>query len=567
MNEITSSTPSTSITLAETVPEPVTSQSVSSSKTSEASSTTSIPSIAIKPNGTGVAFSLKPIAVTLPKTINVRPMMKAGPPKPGPTKVFSVSNATGVTTYKFPLTIAVPNGTKSVTLSPSSSNSAASTSGAKTMLKTTPAAPVAVPTLVSTTKKRSRSDGPMNAAAAANAASNGIVIKTEPGTEPANKRRRRTTEDGVKGLRYFATKVCDKVREKSLTTYNSVAEDLVLEYSDPNSLAKTREEIACEQKNIRRRVYDALNVLMAINVIQKERKQIRWVGLPRSLNEAGMAKKDHSHDRKKALMQLRQRMFHSSLQYIGLKELAEDNKQRRRKVFEKMAAEAKDEDSNMEVSNASLASELEDDESQRIHLPFLFLNCPQKSEVECSVGIDAKEYELLFSEPFKIVEDTEVLRHTSLVRALDKGEYGAPQVRKAVESLPSFMTSHFVILLNEHQERLKKLQEGKKKEQMTQAAVAATVQKQTQQRRVMENVLKSQTPIAPAPIKVEPVDSDASPGPRTAVLHPVVSVPNCAPIATLQTGSPVALKPAYYIQISKLGMAHVTTMPQPDTTT
>lgn len=302
-----------------------------------------------------------------------------------------------------------------------------------------------------------------------------------------------------------------------------MAEDLVLEYSDPNCSAKTREEIACEQKNIRRRVYDALNVLMAINVIQKERKQIRWVGLPRSLNEAGMAKKDHSHDRKKALTQLRQRMFHSSLQYIGLKELAEDNKQRRRKVFEKMAAEAKvssrrsgllssitsdsqmffqDEDSNMEVSNASLASELEDDESQRIHLPFLFLNCPQKSEVECSVGIDAKEYELLFSEPFKIVEDTEVLRHTSLVRALDKGEYGAPQVRKAVESLPSFMTSRFVTLLNEHQERLKKLQEGKKKEQMTQAAVAATVQKQTQQRRVMENVLKSQTPIAPAPIKV-----------------------------------------------------------------
>ena len=125
-----------------------------------------------------------------------------------------------------------------------------------------------------------------------------------------------------------------------MTTYNSVAEDLVQEYSDPNSSSKSREEIACEQKNIRRRVYDALNVLMAINVIQKERKQIRWVGLPRSLNEAGMAKRDHSHDRKKALTQLRQRMFHSSLQYIGLKELAEDNKQRRRKVFEKMAAEA-----------------------------------------------------------------------------------------------------------------------------------------------------------------------------------------------------------------------------------
>ncbi|CAB0003981.1 unnamed protein product, partial [Nesidiocoris tenuis] len=35
-----------------------------------------------------------------------------------------------------------------------------------------------------------------------------------------------------------------------------------------------------DQKNIRRRVYDALNVLMAMNIISKERKEIRWLGLP-----------------------------------------------------------------------------------------------------------------------------------------------------------------------------------------------------------------------------------------------------------------------------------------------
>lgn len=35
-----------------------------------------------------------------------------------------------------------------------------------------------------------------------------------------------------------------------------------------------------DQKNIRRRVYDALNVLMAMNIISKEKKEIRWLGLP-----------------------------------------------------------------------------------------------------------------------------------------------------------------------------------------------------------------------------------------------------------------------------------------------
>ena len=35
-----------------------------------------------------------------------------------------------------------------------------------------------------------------------------------------------------------------------------------------------------DHKNIRRRVYDALNVLMAMNIISKEKKDIKWIGLP-----------------------------------------------------------------------------------------------------------------------------------------------------------------------------------------------------------------------------------------------------------------------------------------------
>jgi len=41
--------------------------------------------------------------------------------------------------------------------------------------------------------------------------------------------------------------------------------------------------VAFDEKNIRRRVYDALNVLMAINVIRKEKKNIQWCGLAAGL--------------------------------------------------------------------------------------------------------------------------------------------------------------------------------------------------------------------------------------------------------------------------------------------
>lgn len=36
-------------------------------------------------------------------------------------------------------------------------------------------------------------------------------------------------------------------------------------------------------KNIRRRVYDVLNVLLALDIIKKVKKEIQWKGLP-SLN-------------------------------------------------------------------------------------------------------------------------------------------------------------------------------------------------------------------------------------------------------------------------------------------
>lgn len=37
-----------------------------------------------------------------------------------------------------------------------------------------------------------------------------------------------------------------------------------------------------DEKNIRRRVYDALNVLMAMDIISKDKKEIQWKGLPQS---------------------------------------------------------------------------------------------------------------------------------------------------------------------------------------------------------------------------------------------------------------------------------------------
>ncbi|BBN05314.1 transcription factor Dp-1 [Marchantia polymorpha subsp. ruderalis] len=96
------------------------------------------------------------------------------------------------------------------------------------------------------------------------------------------KRGQRTAagEKGGKGLRHFSMKVCEKVESKGRTTYNEVADELVAEYKNPDNVLFSPDQQQFDEKNIRRRVYDALNVLMAMDIISKEKKEIQWKGLP-----------------------------------------------------------------------------------------------------------------------------------------------------------------------------------------------------------------------------------------------------------------------------------------------
>lgn len=94
------------------------------------------------------------------------------------------------------------------------------------------------------------------------------------------------TDKSGRGLRQFSMKVCEKVESKGRTTYNEVADELVAEYADASNALGANENQGYDEKNIRRRVYDALNVLMAMDIISKDKKEIQWRGLPRtSLND------------------------------------------------------------------------------------------------------------------------------------------------------------------------------------------------------------------------------------------------------------------------------------------
>ncbi|KAL0316756.1 UNVERIFIED_CONTAM: Transcription factor-like protein DPB [Sesamum radiatum] len=130
-----------------------------------------------------------------------------------------------------------------------------------------------------------------------------------------------------RGLRQFSMKVCEKVESKGRTTYNEVADELVAEFADPNNSVASPDQQQYDEKNIRRRVYDALNVLMAMDIISKDKKEIQWKGLPRtSVNDIEELKTERlglqSRIEKKAayLEELEE-------QYVGLQNLIKRNEQ------------------------------------------------------------------------------------------------------------------------------------------------------------------------------------------------------------------------------------------------
>ncbi|KAH9734976.1 transcription factor-like protein DPB [Citrus sinensis] len=165
--------------------------------------------------------------------------------------------------------------------------------------------------------------------------------------------------------------------------------ELVAEFADPSNSLATPDQQQYDEKNIRRRVYDALNVLMAMDIISKDKKEIQWKGLPRtSLNDI--------EELKMYLMQaerlgLRNRIEKKTAylqeledQFVGLQNLI----QRNERLYSS--------------GNAP---------SGGVALPFILVQTRPHATVEVEISEDMQLVHFDFnSTPFKLHDDNSVLK-------------------------------------------------------------------------------------------------------------------------------------------------------------
>nr|CAD7196949.1 unnamed protein product [Timema douglasi] len=219
-------------------------------------------------------------------------------------------------------------------------------------------------------------------------------------------------------------KVCEKVRKKGTTSYNEVADELVSEFTNPALMASPSDQY--DQKNIRRRVYDALNVLMAMNIISKEKKEIRWLGLPTNSMQECMNLEKEKQRRVDRIHAKTLKLQELILQQISFKSLVERNR------------------INEERSGPPLPN-------TAIQLPFIIVNTSKKTVIDCSISHDKKEYLFSFDDKFEIHDDIEVLKRMGMCLGnyifsywLDKGECSEQNLRRARAMVPRSLESYVV---------------------------------------------------------------------------------------------------------------------------
>ncbi|NXF04311.1 TFDP2 factor, partial [Smithornis capensis] len=230
-----------------------------------------------------------------------------------------------------------------------------------------------------------------------------------------SKRSKKGDKNG-KGLRHFSMKVCEKVQRKGTTSYNEVADELVSEFTNSNSHLAT--DSAYDQKNIRRRVYDALNVLMAMNIISKEKKEIRWIGLPTNSAQECQNLEIEKQKRIERIKQKRAQLQELLLQQIAFKNLVQRNQQ----------------NEQQNQGPPSLNS--------TIQLPFLIVNTSKRTIIDCSISSDKFEYLFNFDNTFEIHDDSEVLKRMGMSFGLEAGKCSAEDLRTAKSLVPKALEGY-----------------------------------------------------------------------------------------------------------------------------
>lgn len=262
------------------------------------------------------------------------------------------------------------------------------------------------------------------------------------------------------GLRHFSMRVCKKVEEKVTTSYNEVADELVTEFIDqrrseiaeaggdpdielppPKKKPKSGDAVkkappgykptgmakGYDEKNIRRRVYDALNVLLAMDIIEKDKKEITWKGLPNTAPHDLDVLQRERRMRLEDIRQKQERLQELLVQNVCFANLVKHNKEGEEKQAAETASTGEDKNADGGDKDSTAGRDpppkpAKKDKAQgfgeggdfKVQLPFIVVNTSNSAVIKCEMDAKRTGVKFDFSLPFEINDDNEILKRMQL---------------------------------------------------------------------------------------------------------------------------------------------------------
>jgi hypothetical protein len=254
-----------------------------------------------------------------------------------------------------------------------------------------------------------------DAALAQIAAEVGLVENGElvPANELSGEEDEGEVKDDKTSLKAIASHVLHMIQEKKNVFSVEVADVVVddaLKSRPPRHLSA--EEQKDESRVLRRKVYDVINVLAALGIVTKQKKRLKWYGVPfGSPADIEM----QAYERDELLSRVRELLVH---------QLALHNLHARR------------------------AGQPEIPEDERVSLPFMAVTTVASGNVQCEISEDRSQLCLTFAAPFDLMDDNEILKllkyhdvsadlAKAVVRVCSGGGCVWRLTRRALRSLPN----------------------------------------------------------------------------------------------------------------------------------
>lgn len=204
------------------------------------------------------------------------------------------------------------------------------------------------------------------------------------GHQSARKNSVTRTVCASKNLRAISLSLVAKVRSQRVVTSTDIANELVHEavaevLGQPATISKV--ELNAIQKNIRRRLYDSLKVLVSVGAITRVRrdKTLRWNGTAHLTRTDGARLSASVH-----AIRNRIREKHATVRFLHGQNSA------MRLLY---------------IRNARRAV----DEHSRVHFPFVVVRTREQTHIALNVTDDARKMHFEFDQYFEVVNDTGIV--------------------------------------------------------------------------------------------------------------------------------------------------------------